>query len=92
MSPPTFQLHSVMEGRPTSKIFVTAVLALCLVGLHVSLREQQAEKTSGLDHNSSKRQNRKLLQYNTSTYSNQRASSKPRHELQHARTEVRNKK
>ena len=79
-----------MEERPTSKIFVTAVLALCLVGLHVSLREQQAEKT--LDHNGSNRQNRKLLQYNTSMYSNQRASSKPRDELQHARTEVRNKK
>lgn len=74
-----------MEERPTSKIFVTAVLALCLVGLHVSLREQQAEETLG--HNSSNRQNRKLLQYNTSMYSNQRASSKPRHELQHARTE-----
>lgn len=94
ISPPTtLQLHSVMEERPTSKIFVTAVLALCLVGLHVSdvsLREQQAEKT--LDHNSRNRQNRKLLQYNTSMYSNQWASSKPRHELQHALTEVRNKK
>ena len=81
------KLHRVMEDRPTSKILVTAVLALCFVVLHVSLREQQAEKT--LDQNSSNRQNRKLLQYNTSM---QRASSKPRHELHHARTEVRNKK